>query len=143
MKNSNWALVTFLDNIPQEFETEDGRIAISTESYIIGENRLMGASNFTRLKADLGQRVSGGVITEENLQSTLNVIYKQLLNEAAGLEPVAKLSYLTNEFARDGNLTPDDNTNEAIDDLANKVFSAQQAVKEAACQKSNINAQQR
>ena len=143
MANSTWALATFEDNIPQEFTTVDGRIAILNEPYTVGESRLMGASNFERLKADLGSRMSGGVIAEENLLPALNEIYKQLLNEAAGLGTVARLNDLTNEFALDGALRPDANTSEAINDLANKVFYAQQAVKEAGRQKSNTNAQQR
>ena len=139
--DSKYAYAHFLEGISETDETKNGELAQFNYPIYAGETNLMSVIEYQRFEKDFPDRIKGGVIKQDNLMNMINLLYSRLKEELASLPELddytrSKFANIQ-EFERDGILKPDHETEDSINDLANKYFVLQEQVRKV--QRASVN----
>ena len=132
-KESGYAYVNYLETIESTDINSKGELIQSNRESIAGQIDLVSVAEFERIVRDFPNKVKGNTIKYGNLENMLSLIFDTLKAEYSKISENdefidSKIQYLDSFFSN-GRLTADHQNKTNLDDLANKVFSVQESIR--------------
>lgn len=133
-KDSNYAYITYLETIGMTDVNAKGELVQFNRESLEGQVDLVTVQQLEKLRSNFPSKVKGKAIKYGNLENMASLCFERLKQEYSELGESdsyveSKIQQLESFADKNGRLGSDHQTKESLDDLANKVFVVQEAVR--------------
>lgn len=132
-KDSKYAFISYLESFGTTEVNSNGQLMQFNRAKYAGQTDLILVSELESLSNYFPGKVTGKPIKYGNLENMISYCFDKLKDEYSQLSEKdeycdAKIQFL-NDFLVNGKLTADHQNKESLEDLANKVFVVQEAIR--------------
>ena len=131
----SYAYLRYTKDLNTDEVTRDGHIVNLNVPCKEGTTDLVSVDAYNKFMRDFPDAAVGKIINQEDLLNMVRFCFDALKNDIEKLPEVdqdvtRQLNYIQSEYMIGGKLTPEHNDEKSIEDLAEKVFYLQQAIRD-------------